>query len=159
LLESLPSVQLCSGADYVVAVPDVAPNRLAIRASIAGLEAAMFAATALQIHIEPVHQFAQGLYAREVTLPAGTIATGLIHGQEHICIISQGRVEVLTESGGARIIEAPATFVVPRGAKNCVRAVTDCVWTTIHATELRDVAAIEAAVTLPSFDALKLGDK
>lgn len=125
-----------------------APPTRAIRASIAALEAAMHAAPE-KLALEPVHRFAQGLYARELTLPAGCIAVGHIHGQEHICIVSQGRVEVISETGGARIVEAPATFVVPRGTKNCVRAITDTVWTTVHATEERDVAKIEAAVLLP----------
>jgi quercetin dioxygenase-like cupin family protein len=120
-----------------------------LRTQIADLEAAMFADVAAQIVIEPVHRFAQGLYAREVTLPAGCIATGLIHAQEHICIISQGCIEVISETGGVRTVEAPATFIVPRGTKNCVRALTETIWTTVHATELRDVAAIESAMILP----------
>ena len=141
------SARLDSGALYVVA-----PDRLAIRDRIARLEAAMMAATDQHIHIEPAHRFAQGLYSREVVMPAGTVATGHIHAQEHICIISAGRCEVISETLGARIVEAPATFIVPRGTKNCVRAITDTVWTTVHATELRDVVEIEAAMLLPAFE-------
>ena len=130
------------------AVRAFAPDAPAIRDRIARLEAAMHAAPE-KLNLEPVHRFAQGLYARELTLPAGCIAVGHIHGQEHICIVSKGRVEVISETGGARIVEAPATFTVPRGTKNCVRAITDTVWTTIHATDETDVAKIEAAVLLP----------
>lgn len=134
---------LHSGAQCVVA-----SDRLAIRHAIAGLESALHEATALQVHLEPVHRFAQGLYSRELTLPAGTIAVGHRHAQEHICIVSAGECEVLSETGGARVVKAPATFIVPPETKNCVRALTDTVWTTVHATDLRDVDAVEAALLM-----------
>lgn len=119
-----------------------------VRADIAALQSAMVASDQV-IHIEPLHFFADGLYGREVHMAAGTMAIGHIHGQEHLCIISKGVVSVITETG-AREISAPATFVVPVGTKNCVYVREDAVWTTIHATTLRDVAAIEAAVLLPA---------
>jgi quercetin dioxygenase-like cupin family protein len=126
------------------------PEPLAIRERIGALEA-MMKGSPLAVHIEPTHRFAEGLYSREVTLPAGCIAVGHIHAQEHICIISKGVCEVVTEGGGARVVSAPATMIVPRGTKNCVRAIEDTVWTTVHATTLRDVAEIEKAVLLPAF--------
>lgn len=123
-------------------------SNLAIRADIAALESAILGLDC-QVHIEPVHTFAHGLYAREVTLQAGCTATGFVHKQEHLCFISKGRILVLSESGGAREVVAPAMFVVPRGTKNCVHALEETVWTTVHATELRDVAEIERALTSP----------
>jgi hypothetical protein len=47
---------------------------------------------------------------------------------------------------GTQEVEAPATFVVPVGRRNCVHAITDTVWTTVHAVpnDTRDVEAIEA---------------
>ncbi len=146
LPEIAANITLHSGAAIVVAPPVDAP---AIRSGIAMLEAAMVEATELQVYLEPVHRFAQGLYCRELTLPAGTIAVGHRHAQQHICIVSQGTCEAISETGGARLVAAPATFVVPAGTKNAVRAITDTVWTTVHATELTDVAAIEASVLLP----------
>lgn len=121
-----------------------------MRANIAELEAQMMAMTDHHVTIEPVHRFAHGLYSREVTLPAGTTATGLIHGQEHICIISKGRVLVVTDSG-AQEYTAPATLVVPRGRKNCVHAIEETVWTTVHATRAKSVADAEAALILPDY--------
>ena len=103
-----------------------------------------------QIVIEPVHRFAHGLYAREVTLPAGSTATGMIHGQEHICIISKGRALVVTDDG-AQEYAAPATLIVPRGRKNCVHALEETVWTTIHATRAKSVADAEATLILPEY--------
>ena len=128
----------------------LSPPVVPMRARVLAMESAMLAMPEHHITIEPVHRFAQGLYAREVTLPAGTTATGMIHGQEHICIISKGRALVVIE-GGTQEIAAPATMIVPRGTKNCVHALEDTVWTTIHATEARTPEEAEATLILPHF--------
>lgn len=116
-----------------------------ITAQVDALAAAMFAAPDLQVELEPVHDFADGLYSRTLTLPAGSIAVGHWHKQEHVCIVSQGVCEVVTEQGG-RELTAPAVFVVPAGRRNCVRAITETTWTTVHAVpnECRDIDQIEA---------------
>lgn len=116
-----------------------------ISAQVDALASAMHAMPEAQVHIEPRHIFSDGLYGREVRLPAGTVAVGHRHKQAHICIISAGKCLVVAEDGTTEI-EAPATFVVPVGRRNCVHAITDTVWTTVHAVpnEARDVEAIEA---------------
>lgn len=96
-----------------------------------------------QIHIEPRHFFANGLYAREVTLPAGSTAVGHRHLQEHVCIISKGLCQVVTDDGVMEI-SAPATMIVPAGRKNCVHAMEETTWTTIHATEATTPEEAEA---------------
>lgn len=108
-----------------------------------------------QLHIEPRHTFAQGLYAREVTLPAGSVAVGHRHLQEHICIISKGRVIVVTEQGTTEIA-APATMIIPAGRKNCVHAVEETVWTTIHATNAQTSEEAEALLVAKGGDLLSL---
>lgn len=114
-----------------------------LAARVSALQAKMMAMPERHIIIEPVHRFANGLYAREVTLPAGSTAVGHRHTQEHIVIISKGRVRVVTE-GGTEEITAPATMVVPAGRKNCVHALEETVWTTVHATPATSVAEAEA---------------
>lgn len=97
----------------------------------------------------PVHNYfanpgtARGVYAREITIPAGTLLTGKIHKYEQINILSKGDISVLTEEGVVRV-QAPCTIVSPAGTKRIAYAHTDCVWTTIHGTELTDLEAIEA---------------
>jgi quercetin dioxygenase-like cupin family protein len=108
---------------------------------IAALESAMHGHPD-EIVIEPRHSFAPGLYVREVTLPAGSTAIGHRHRQEHVCIISKGRAIVITEDGREEI-EAPCTMIVPAGRKNCVHALEETVWTTVHAAESRDVEELE----------------
>ncbi|SRR5260221_14372776 len=104
-----------------------------------------------QIHIEPVHYFAQGLYAREITIPKGTLLTGKIHLFEHINIISKGDISVLTESGVKRI-KAPATIISKPGIKRVGFAHEDTVWTTIHACNVKDADEAERLLVVDTFE-------
>jgi len=115
---------------------------------VMALQSQMLAMPEHQILIEPTHYFAHGLYGREVTLPVGSTAIGHSHAQEHICIISKGRVQVVSEDG-VREIAAPATLVIPRGRKNCVHALEETVWTTIHASDAITPDEAEATLILP----------
>lgn len=98
-----------------------------------------------QVELEVVHNFSKGLYARELHIPAGTLLVGKIHKFKNLNILSQGDISILTEDGPKRI-KAPYTVVSEPGAKRVGFAHTDCVWTTIHATEETDVDKIENEV-------------
>lgn len=75
--------------------------------------------------------FAAGLYAREMTLPAGTVITGAVHKTEHITVLSKGRVQLMRPEG-VEEYAAPCTFISPPGMKNAVHVLEDTVWTTFH---------------------------
>lgn len=98
-----------------------------------------------QLTIEPVHHIVGGIYAREITIAAGTFLTGKTHKTDHINIISQGSIHVWTESG-MKQIDAPCTFVSKAGAKRVGYAITDVVWTSIHATDESDGVPDDAAL-------------
>lgn len=100
------------------------------------------------------HFFAPGAYAREMTIPAGTLIVGKIHRHAHINIVSKGRALVSTEFGDLEIV-APHTFVSEPGTKRAVLALEDTIWTTIHVTESTDLEEIEREVIAPTFDALE----
>ena len=96
-----------------------------------------------QLDLPVKHHFSQGVYGRELFIPAGTVLTGKIHKYPQLNILSQGEISVLTEEGVKRI-KAPFHVVSPAGTKRIAYAHTDCTWTTIHGTELNDVDEIEA---------------
>lgn len=106
-----------------------------------------------QLEIEPKHYFADGLYAREIFVPKGTTLTGKIHKTEHLNIISQGDISVMTEHGIKRI-KAPYTMVSKPGTKRVGYAHEDTVWTTIHASPERDLDKLEALLIAPTYDEL-----
>lgn len=88
------------------------------------------------------HHFSQGVYARELFIPKGTVLTGKIHKHENLNIMSAGELSVLTEEGMKRV-RAPFTVVSPPGTKRIAYAHEDTVWTTIHGTDETDVEKIE----------------
>lgn len=96
-----------------------------------------------QVEIPVQHYFSQGVYAREITIPAGVVLTGEIHKFTQLNILSKGRMQVYTEEG-MREVEAPFTVVSPPGTKRIAHTLTECVWTTIHGTDETDVEIIRS---------------
>jgi hypothetical protein len=109
-----------------------------------------------QVDISPVHHFADGIYAREITIPAGTLLTGKVHKTEHLNIVSKGDITVWTEHGMKRV-QAPFTMVSKPGTKRVGYAHEDTVWTTIHATKETDLDKLEAELIEPL--AIELDEK
>lgn len=130
-------------------VESCAMPAISMRDKINRLEAHMLAQP--QVEIPPVHHFADGIYAREITIPAGTLLTGKIHKTEHLNIVSKGRIVVWTEDGMKEVC-APFTMVSRPGTKRVGYALEDTVWTTIHATEERDLDALETQLIAATHD-------
>lgn len=95
-----------------------------------------------QIDLPVKHHFSQGVYARELFIPKGTLLTGHIHKFEQLNIMSQGDISVLTEDGVVRV-QAPFAIVSPPGTKRIAYAHEDTVWTTVHGTDETDLDKIE----------------
>lgn len=92
-----------------------------------------------------VHRFAGGVYAREITMPAGALLTSAIHTIEHFYVVTKGRCSVLTEDG-VQHITAPYTGVTRPGTKRVIFIHEECVWTTFQRTDLTTVEACEATL-------------
>ena len=103
------------------------------------------------------HYFANGMYAREMTMPAGAIVTGAIHKTTHFCILSQGRVHVMSEDGIEELV-APAIIISQPGTKRAIHALEDTVWTNIHATNETDLDKLVEELTESTVDQLQGGD-
>jgi hypothetical protein len=99
-----------------------------------------------QLDLRVEHHFSEGVYARELHIPAGTILTGKIHKFTNLNILSKGEISVLSENGIERVT-APFTVVSPPGTKRVAYTHTDCVWTTIHGTYEQDLDKIEEIFT------------
>lgn len=133
---------------------EVADSPADIREQIYELERAMKAAPEeIKCNPEPVHHFAKGIYAREVTIPAGTIVVGEVHKTEHLCIVSKGKITVLTEQG-LKTIEAPCTIVSPPGTKRVGVTHTETVWTAIHGTNETDIEKLKTELIAETHEEL-----
>ena len=94
-----------------------------------------------QIDIETQHTFCEGVYAREIKIPAGVVLVGAKHKTSFFVVISQGRCKI-----NDKTYYAPTTFISEIGAKRAIYAVTDTTLTTFHATKLTDIKEIEEAI-------------
>jgi hypothetical protein len=92
------------------------------------------------------HFFAPGLYARKMLIPAGTALTGAVHRTEHLCIVS-GDIEVTTDEGVRRISDMHAILISLPGIKRAGYAHADTFWTTVHATDERDLDKLARELT------------
>lgn len=103
-----------------------------------------------QIETQPVHYFADGMYGRELMIPAGNVVIGKIHRHEHLVQLLSGEATVYTDKGMERIV-GPKTWVSPPGVKRALMTHTDCVFFTVHlnADNGRDIEAIESYVIVP----------
>lgn len=106
-----------------------------MRARVENLETALLGVPQVDCPIR--HHFAPGIYAREITIPKGTVLTGAIHKRESLVVLSAGRLRLVTD-GGTVEISAPHTMTCKAGAKNAALAMEDSVWTNFFATEETD---------------------
>ncbi len=105
-----------------------------------------------------VEKYGCGTYAREITLPKGSVVVGKIHKHSHINIISKGKVSVVTEHG-KKYYTAPCTFVSEVGLKRAVYAEEETIWTTIHLTSNlseSELDKIEEEVIAESYEEIGL---
>tara|TARA_R110001632_G_scaffold4732_2_gene19536 strand:- start:116 stop:571 length:456 start_codon:yes stop_codon:yes gene_type:complete len=91
------------------------------------------------------HSFAPGIYAREMSIPEGTLLIGKIHKHRHHNFLMQGSIIVLTEDEGVKLLQAPLMIVSEPGTQRIGYAVTDTIWTTVHENKdnTEDLAIIE----------------
>lgn len=131
-LELLPSaLTLQEREAAALAIAAIPLPRVPTRAQIEALEDAIARLDVPAMGEQTRHYFADGLYARELTMPAGSLLTGKVHRAEHINVLSKGCITVWTEDG-MKTVSAPFTLVSRPGTKRVGLAHTECVWTTFH---------------------------
>ena len=92
------------------------------------------------------HHFAPGMYAREITIPKGTVLTGAVHKTQNLAVLSQGKLQLVTDDG-TTIISAPHILTVMPGMKNAAYALEDSVWTNFFSTEETDTDVLVELLT------------
>ncbi len=115
-------------------------NRLFRRAPVAprptprdfeSLEAAML--DAAQVELGFTHHFASGVYAREMSAPAGALVLGHAHKTDCINIVLAGRARVMVSgSGEVRTVKAGDVFVSPAGVRKLGYVEADLRFLNIH---------------------------
>jgi hypothetical protein len=89
-----------------------------------------------------VHHFSDGLYAKQMIIAADTMILKHTHSFSHLSILASGKVAVM-RGDDAEIIEAPACIEIKAGLVHGVKALTDCVWFCVHATDEKDASKVD----------------
>jgi quercetin dioxygenase-like cupin family protein len=88
------------------------------------------------------HHFSDGLYAKEMRFSSGEAILKHTHDYSHLAILAKGKVAVLV-GDKIDIVEAPACIEIKAGITHGVKAVSDCVWFCIHATDEKDASKVD----------------
>ena len=129
-----------------------------IKDKIAALEAALkgvFGEGLSEKDFPLKETFTDGVYIREMYIPADSVIVGKIHRHAHLNYILFGTVTVLTKDG-LETLTGPCSMISTAGTKRALYSHTDTIWTTVHAnpTEERDPEKLEALIIAPSYDNL-----
>ena len=105
-----------------------------------------------QVELPLKHTFTDGIYVREIFIPAETFVIGQIHRHNHLNYITKGKVTVLTRDG-LETLEGPCTIYSTAGTKRALYTHTDTIWTTVHAnpTNEQDIPTLEAMTITPDY--------
>lgn len=123
------------------------------RAALAALEAEILKHPQVEMPVE--NDFCDGVYARSMFIPAGTVATGAVHRHESFFVVRQGVLIVHTADGPMQFA-AGHMSITRKGDKRAVIAVTDVIVTTFHANpdNETDPLALWDRFTIPAAEAL-----
>ena len=111
-----------------------------------------------QVDCPVKHYFAPGVYAREITIPAGTALIGAMHKTQNLVILSKGKLRLATENGPITI-SAPHTLTVMPGKQNAAVALEDSVWTNFFATTETDLEKLVEILSESTADQIIGGAK
>ena len=95
------------------------------------------------------HYFVDGLYVREIFIPAGVVLVGYIHRQACVTTISKGAIVIADGEHAPVVLRAPFTCAVPPGTKKAGFALEDTIWCDayVNQDDERDIAVLEARLT------------
>lgn len=104
-----------------------------------------------QVDMPVDHDFCNGLYARTMHIPAGTVLTGAIHKEESFFLVRKGELIVSTDNG-PRTLKAGDMSVSKIGTKRAGIALTEVEVTTFHAnpSNEQDPQALWDMFTIPA---------
>jgi quercetin dioxygenase-like cupin family protein len=88
------------------------------------------------------HNFAGGTYAKRVDMAAGCKIKKHQHSYDHLSILARGSIE-LTAGGKTTWHSAPDELMIKAGIDHEIKAMSDCTWYCIHATEETDPDSVD----------------
>lgn len=98
------------------------------------------------MNIDTLHHFSDGLYAKQMALPKGTLACQHKHEYDHLSILAQGKVRVLFDNDAFEEFTAPSCINIKQGVNHTIMALEDSTWFCIHHTFETDMNKIDTVL-------------
>ena len=103
----------------------------------------------------PVHHHIHGeMYAREITIPKGTVITGQLYKFDHFDVMVDGDITVSTDTGETKRLTGFNLFKGMSGKKRAGYAHEDTRWITFHPFTGDSGEQIQSYITAETFDDL-----
>ena len=93
-----------------------------------------------------LHHFSDGLYAKQMDIPKGSIACQHKHEYDHLSILAQGKVRVLFDNDAFEEFTAPSCINIKQGVNHTIMALEDSTWFCIHHTFETDMNKIDTVL-------------
>jgi hypothetical protein len=98
-----------------------------------------------QVECPLEHFFSEGIYVRQILMPAGAYVVGKKHKTTHLNVIIAGSVDILLDGGGSETLTAPFTFESVAGVQKALFIRETCIWQTVHLNpeNITDIPTLE----------------
>lgn len=135
-------------------VPEILADTPVTRERILDLQDHLAAMPQLDLPLR--HFYANGLYLRELYVPAGVCAVGRVHKCDQVTMI-MGDCTIVTPGEAPVRVTGYEVSETPAGVKRAVYAHADTFITTVHLNpdNLRDPEALVDQLTVPNYDQLE----
>lgn len=107
-----------------------------------------------QVECPLKHNFAPGVYMREITMPAGSFIIGHEHLTEHFNVVLTGKARVMID-GVIEDIVAPCYFISKPNVRKVLFILEEMKFATIHPTDETSVEVLESTLVRKSNSFIK----
>jgi hypothetical protein len=106
---------------------------------------------AMQAACPVTHKLENGLYTREVFMPAGDLVISFIHKQNHPSFFMEGDMSLLLDDGTVKRIKAPMVVHTEVGTQRVAYIHEDTKWVCVYRTDAETVEEAEKEVYTMDF--------
>ena len=105
----------------------------------------------MQALMPVTHHLENGLYTREVFMPAGMLVVSFIHKQNHPSFFMSGEMSLLMDTGEVKRVKAPMVVHTEVGTQRVAYIHEDVTWTCVYRTDAESVEEAEKEVYTMDF--------
>jgi hypothetical protein len=106
---------------------------------------------AMQAVCPVTHHIKDGLYTREIFMPAGQLVISFIHKQNHPSFFMEGDMSLLMDTGEVKRVKAPMTVHTEVGTQRVAYIHEDTRWVCVYRTDAETVEEAEKEVYTMDF--------